>query len=213
MGRGNTEQNLQEKIRAQADAWLEQAGESGYELGACYRKEGSWYAVEVDGGETDYRVYVRLTPEGSEVRDDRVLAALSREMTAITAEQVPETALCLAWVGFCAGMPAQRWYPTDTLDTVTASEALCTDWYLLVPAAQAELLPELAAGLAVDLRQRDYVGTLHAAAVEEAVLGVLRAGTPEQEDLAAAAERGSWVRVSPEDVRTREELAQEIRRG
>lgn len=204
-------ENLQQKILGEADAWLEKAGETGYTLGACTRKQDSWYAVEVDAGQADdYCVYVRLTPDGSEVRDDRVLAALSRELTAQTRQLVPETAVCAAWVNFCAGMPAQAWYPTDTLETVAAAEALCADWYLLVPASQADTLAGLAADLAVELRGQGWVGTIHAAGIAEEELAVLAASSSDRPALAKAAEAGSWVRVSPDDTRTRDELAAAI---
>ena len=43
--------NVEQAVLAEADAWLAGAGETDYSLGACTPKEGSWYAVEVDGGE------------------------------------------------------------------------------------------------------------------------------------------------------------------
>ena len=120
-----THQNVTETVLARADAWLADAGETGYTLGACTRKEDSWYAVEVDGGEMpDYRVFVRLTETGSEVRDDRVLDALSREMTGLAAETAPEEALCAAFVSFGSGMPEQVWPRTASLEQVAAATLL-----------------------------------------------------------------------------------------
>lgn len=208
---GAAGKSLQQKILSEADAWLEKAGETDYTLGVCTRKDDSWYAVEVEAGQKDdYCVYVRLTPDGSEVRDDRVLAALSRELTGLCQQQLGENVLCAAWVNFCAGIPTQNWYSTDTLEKVSAEEALYADWYLVVPAERKQDLADLAAGLAVDMRQSGWVGVIHAVVLEQEQLAVLQAAQTEQSTWSKAAEKGGWIRVSPDDDRTREELAADL---
>lgn len=204
-----THQNVTETVLARADAWLADAGETGYTLGACTRKEDSWYAVEVDGGEMpDYRVFVRLTETGSEVRDDRVLDALSREMTGLAAETAPEEALCAAFVSFGSGMPEQVWPRTASLEQVAAAETLRTDWFLLLDDGPA--LADGAACLALEMAARGWVGTLHAAVVSADELARLSAAAPDRPTLTRTTGQGAWVRVRGEGMPGREELAGQI---
>lgn len=202
--------NVEQAVLAEADAWLAGAGETDYSLGACTPKEGSWYAVEVDGGERGgYRVFVRLTADGAEVRDDRVLSALGREMTALAGESAPEEALCAAWVSFAAGMPARAWAPGSGLEEVAAEDALRTDWYLLT--SDPDELAAAGADLVLEMSGRGYTGTLHAGVVSEERLALLQATQPQRADLLEDA--GLWVRVKSEEERSREELEADIRAG
>lgn len=194
-------------IRAAADEWLTEAGESGYALGGCAPVEGSWYAVEVEPEQgRAYRVYVRLREEGEEVRDDRVLEALSREMTSLAAASAPSTALCVAWVEFAGGMPLHAWQPTASLEEVGGSEVLSTDWYLLD--ADAGALAEAAAELALEMAGRGYLGALHVGLVEEGERERLRAGGPDWDALATAA--GVWITVDPERPPERAALEEKV---
>ena len=150
---------------------------------------------------------IGLTADGAEVRDDRVLSALDREMTALAGESAPEEALCAAWVSFAAGMPARAWAPGSGLEEVAAEDALRTDWYLL--SSDPDELAAAGADLVLEMSGRGYTGTLHAGVVSEERLALLQATQPQRADLLEDA--GLWVRVKPDEERSREELEADIR--
>lgn len=200
--------NVEKTVLAEADRWLAEAGEAGYTLGACTPKEGSWYAVEVNGDERGkYHVFVRLTTEEPEILDDRVLSSLSREMTRMAEECTQNEMLCAAWVSFAAGMPDHIWSPGASLTEVAAKDTLRTDWYLL--AEDENVLAAACADLVSEMSGQGYIGTLHAGVVSAERLALLQATQPKRTDLLEDA--SLWIRVRAQENRSREQLEEDIR--
>lgn len=190
---------LKDTIQAQADNYLVSIGETEAVTSAPSVVEGTlWYAVPAELPEEEpFRVFVRLTKDGgSECRDDRVLLALSRQMTALWQEQLPPEAAGCAWVSFADKVPAHSWGAAQTLQTVADSELLEVEWYILLPQEQADTLEDTVNALADTMAAQGWHGAIRAAALPAADAAALGAAQPPvQLDWVRAARGGLFCSV------------------
>lgn len=166
-----------EWIEQEGTAYLEQIGAQEYEPGSVtyVSKSGSnWYCVPMMAeGKEPFNVFVRPTEDSAEIRNDRVLQGLSRQLTAQWSKMLPENAIGYAWVTFVNGLPSQQWDDTENLQKVADREALSNRWYLVVPQRDASTLGTVANALAAELGAQGWNGILYAAALPQSTIDLL----------------------------------------
>lgn len=202
MQRQDQEQlSYREQIEQEGAAYLEQIGAQDYTAGTVSYVSGTgsnWYCVPMTAqGKEPFNVFVKPVEGAVEIRDDRVLQGLSRQLSAQWDKMLPEGAVGHAWVTFIRQVPSQQWNDTELLQTVADVEALSNRWYLVMPQKDAAALQATAQALADDLGAQGWIGVLYAAAVPQSTIDSLAAAqTPLQEDWNRATAQGMHVVVT-----------------
>ena len=203
MQRQDQEQlSYREQIEQEGTAYLAQIGAQDYTAGTVTYVSGTgsnWYCVPMTAqGKEPFNVFVRRTKDTVEIRNDRVLQGLSRQLSARWDKMLPEGAVGRAWVTFYNQLPAQQWNDTETLQTVADAETLDDRWYLLVPQKDAAALQTTAQALADDLGAQGWTGVLYAAAVPQSTIDSLTAAqVPVRAEWSSATAKGMHVFVKP----------------
>ena len=198
------------EMEGHARDYLQRLLEEPFELGTAVRGEEGWYEVPAESESWgSFRVYVHTGKHGPEVRDDRVLPGLERQMEALMTDAVPGEALCGAYLEFSAGAPARQWYAGEALATVQQGDTLYADLYLALPEDAAADLPAALTALARALEQGGWYATVTAGTMPAGTLGTLRAAEPAEKELYDAfAARMVWTVDPAAGMSEAERLAQ-----
>lgn len=194
--------SYREQIEQEGTAYLAQIGAQEYTAGAVSYVSGTgdnWYSVPMTAeGKETFHVFVHPAEGSVEIRDDRVLQGLSRQLSAQLDKILPENAVGSAWVTIVNDLPSRQWDSTETLQNVADVEALSCRWYVAVPQKDAASLEATANELAQALSAQGWNGILYAAALPQNTIDILTAAqTPLRADWSKATAKGMYLRVSP----------------
>ncbi|MBQ8646963.1 MAG: hypothetical protein IJ484_02340 [Oscillospiraceae bacterium] len=199
------------EMEAHARDYLQRLLDEPFTLGTAVRGEEGWYAVPAESESWgSFRVYVHTGKHGPDLRDDRVLDGLDRQMEALMAAAVPEQALCGAYLEFSSGVPARRWYASEELAAVQQGDTLYASLYLALPQQAADALPAALADLTCALEQGGWYATVTAGVMPAETLETLRAADPDEAGLAAAFAADLVWTVDPNEALSGEERLAKI---
>lgn len=202
MQQEQTRTSYREQIEQEGTAYLAQIGAQEYTAGTVSYVSGTgdnWYSVPMtaEGRET-FHVFIHPAEGSVEIRDDRVLQGLSRQLSAQLDKLLPENAVGSAWVTIVNDLPSRQWDETEQLQTVADVEALSCRWYVVVPQSEAQMLETTANELAEQLCAQGWNGILYAAALPQNTIDILTAAqTPLRADWSNATAKGLHLLVRP----------------
>lgn len=202
MQQEQTHTSYREQIKQEGAAYLAQIGAQEYAAGTVsYVSEtgSNWYCVPMSAeGKEPFHVFIRPVEGDTEIRDDRVLQGLSRQLSAQLDKLLPENAAGSAWVTIVNDLPSRQWDETEQLQTVADVEALSCRWYVVVPQSEAQTLETTANELAEQLCAQGWNGILYAAALPQNTIDILTAAqTPLRADWSNATAKGLHLLVRP----------------
>lgn len=202
MQQEQTRTSYREQIEQEGTAYLAQIGAQEYTAGTVsYVSDtgDNWYSVPMTAeGKETFHVFIHPAEGSVEIRDDRVLQGLSRQLSAQLDKLLPENAVGSAWVTIVNDLPSRQWDETEQLQTVADVEALSCRWYVVVPQSEAQTLETTANELAEQLCAQGWNGILYAAALPQNTIDILTAAqTPLRADWSNATAKGLHLLVRP----------------
>ena len=202
MQQEQTRTSYREQIEQKGTAYLAQIGAQEYTAGTVSYVSGTgdnWYSVPMTAeGKETFHVFIHPAEGSVEIRDDRVLQGLSRQLSAQLDKLLPENAVGSAWVTIVNDLPSRQWDETEQLQTVADVEALSCRWYVVVPQSEAQMLETTANELAEQLCAQGWNGILYAAALPQNTIDILTAAqTPLRADWSNATAKGLHLLVRP----------------
>lgn len=202
MQQEQTRTSYREQIEQEGTAYLAQIGAQEYTAGTVSYVSGTgdnWYSVPMTAeGKETFHVFIHPAEGSVEIRDDRVLQGLSRQLSAQLDKLLPENAVGSAWVTIVNDLPSRQWDETEQLQTVADVEALSCRWYVVVPQSEAQTLEATANELAEQLCAQGWNGILYAAALPQNTIDILMAAqTPLRADWSKATAKGLHLLVRP----------------
>lgn len=190
-----------ERIVQEGTAYLAQIDAQEYTAGTVTPVSGTgWYCVPMTAqGKEPFNVFIRPAGGGEvEIRNDRVLQGLSRQLSAQWDKLLPQNAAGKAWVTFSERLPLKQWSDTESLQTVADGDSLMCRWYLVVPQKDAATLRATAQELETELAAQGWTGVLYAAAVPQSTMDTLTRTEADRDAWKEAVAEGLSKIVTPE---------------